>query len=259
MGAGNRCQPRVFEGFPFRRVELGDHLHRRSGLRPLHHPERCLLLRLLRWLRCYAAHHARRAYARTPVLPAFYLEGPYDEEHTDGTNVNPHATQPVRRFQWWGWLGSIGGHIAGNGYVWPFRDELWKQHLDTRGAKDMAILNAFVVSLPWHALVPSALGGQRELIVKDGSHERAPAYIAAAALDGSLLVPDTPPDRSGGFTVDLTVMRGPARARWFDPTSGAYRAAGNALSGTHRFTTPGKNAAGDRDWVLVLDAPAPAY
>ncbi len=208
----------------------------------------------------YAAHHARRAYARTPVMPAFYLEGPYDEEHTDGTNVNPHATQPVRRFQWWGWLGSIGGHVAGNGYVWPFRDETWKQHLDTRGAKDMAILNAFVASLPWHTLVPSALGGQRELIIKDGSHERAPDYIAAAAaLDGSLLVAYIPPDRSGGFTVDLTVMRGPACARWLDPTSGAYRAAANALSSTHRFTTPGKNAAGDRDWVLVLDAPAPTY
>ncbi len=127
----------------------------------------------------YVAHHARRAYARTPVMPAYDLEGPDDEEHTDGTNVNPPATQPVRRFQWWGWLGSIGGHLAGNGYVWPFRDELWTQHLDTRGAQDMAILNALVVSLPWHTLVPSALGGQRELIIKDGSHERAPDDIAA--------------------------------------------------------------------------------
>lgn len=46
----------------------------------------------------YAADHARRAYAHTPVRPAFLLEEPYDEEFTDGTDVNPHASQPVRRF-----------------------------------------------------------------------------------------------------------------------------------------------------------------
>src|SRR5882672_10020705 len=60
------------------------------------------------------AYHGRRAYAHAPIEPAFLLEEPYDQEGPDanpfGTGtVNPSATQPVRRFQWWGWLSTIGG------------------------------------------------------------------------------------------------------------------------------------------------------
>ena len=69
------------------------------------------------------ARERLRTQARTdtrPVAPAFLLEEPYDEEGPDGNHVNVYATQPVRRFQWWGWLSTIGGYIAGNGYVWLF-------------------------------------------------------------------------------------------------------------------------------------------
>jgi Protein of unknown function (DUF4038)/Putative collagen-binding domain of a collagenase len=204
----------------------------------------------------YTADHARRAYAVTPIRPAFLLEEPYDEEFTDGTNVNAHASQPVRRFQWWGSLGSIGGYISGNGYIWPF-GEKWRQHLDTPGARDMAQLNIFIRSIAWHSLVPSGLGGMRPLVTKGGSTERAPDFIAAAAsLDGRLLVAYSPPDRWGAFAIDLGAMRGPARARWFDPTAGTYQDIDPALpnTGPHAFNVPGKNAAGQVDWVLVLDA-----
>lgn len=205
----------------------------------------------------YTADHTRRAYAFTPVMPAFLLEEPYDEEFTDGTNVNKHASQPVRRFQWWGWLGSIGGYISGNGYVWPFADNIWKEHLDTQGARDMARLNAFIRSIPWYDLVPSGLGGMRSLITKGGSCERAPDYVTAAAtLDGRLLVAYCPPDRWGPFEVDLRAMRGPVRARWFDPTSGGYRDIVTGLSNqeSRSFNVPGKNSAGELDWVLVIEA-----
>jgi hypothetical protein len=205
----------------------------------------------------YTADHSRRAYANTPVRPAFLLEEPYDEEFTDGTNVNPHASQPIRRFQWWGWLGSIGGYISGNGYVWPFSGKAWRSHLDTQGARDMARLNAFIASIAWQQLVPSGLGGQRLLITKGGSCVRAPDYVAAAAsLDGSLLVAYSPPDRWGPFTVDMSVLRGPSRARWFDPTNAIYQNIAENLpnTGIHTFNVPGKNSAGQLDWVLVIDA-----
>ena len=86
----------------------------------------------------------RRAYNRSPTTPAFLLEEPYDEEGPDGTNVNGSATQPVRRFQWWGWLSTIGGYMSGNGYVWPFLSPNWQAHLNTQGSRDMGRLNAFV-------------------------------------------------------------------------------------------------------------------
>lgn len=205
----------------------------------------------------YTVEHCRRAYGITPVRPAFLLEEPYDEEFIDGTNVNPRARQPVRRFQWWGWLNSVGGYISGNGYVWPFIGDTWRQHLDTQGARDMARLNAFIKSLAWHDLVPSGLGGMRPLIASGGSCERASDYVAAAAtLDGRLLVAYCPPDHAGAFSVDLGAMRGPARARWFDPTSAAYQDIASSLpnTGPHCFIVPGKNSAGDADWVLVIEA-----
>ena len=95
----------------------------------------------------------RRAYAHSPVEPAFLLEEPYDEEGPDGNGVNASATQPVRRFQWWGWLSTIGGYISGNGYVWPF-PAAWRNHLDTQGSRDMGRLNAFMGSIAWYRSGP---------------------------------------------------------------------------------------------------------
>jgi chitodextrinase len=202
---------------------------------------------------------ARRAYAHTPTLPAFMLEEPYDEEGPDGNNYNPSATQPVRRFQWWGWLSTTGGYVSGNGYVWPFNSG-WKSHLNTQGAQDMARLNAFMSSIAWYYLVPSGLGGMRTLITAGGGFDNQSNYVAAAATpDGSLLLAYTPPAHTGSITVDMAALSGPVRARWFDPTSSAYAGAGTGLANTGQrvFTPPGINSSGQNDWVLVLDLSAP--
>ncbi len=212
------------------------------------------------------AYNGRRAYAHSPVQPAFLLEEPYDEEGPDanpfGTGtVNPSSTQPVRRFQWWGWLSTIGGYISGNGYVWPFNPG-WQSHLDTQGTRDMTRLNAFVNSIPWYNLVPSGLGGMRALVTAGGGTAATNAdfstYVAAAATpDGKLLVAYIPPAHNGSITVDMSAMSGLVRARWFDPTSAAYSGTqtGLANSGLHPFNPPGNNSVGQNDWVLVLDVP----
>ena len=77
----------------------------------------------------------RKGYSHEPPMPAFLLEEPYDEEGPDGNNYNPNATQPVRRFQCGGWLSTIGGYISGNGYVWPFVDPVWQEHLETQAPR----------------------------------------------------------------------------------------------------------------------------
>jgi len=208
------------------------------------------------------AYHGRRAYARGNE-PSFLLEEPYDQEGPDadpfgtGVTVNPSATQPVRRFQWWGWLSTIGGYISGNGYVWPFNSG-WQNHLDTSGTRDMTRLNAFINSIPWYNLVPSGLGGMRNLLILGGSASTNADYVTAAAtLDGKLLVAYLPPAHNGSITVDMGAMSGLVRARWFDPTSAAYSDAGTALtnSGPHSFFQTVNNSAGANDWVLVLDVP----
>ncbi|HEX6224338.1 MAG TPA: DUF4038 domain-containing protein [Chryseolinea sp.] len=199
---------------------------------------------------------ARRAYAHDPPMPAFLLEEPYDEEGPDGNNYNPNATQPVRRFQWWGWLSTIGGYISGNGYVWPFLDPVWQEHLDTQGARDMARLNKFIKSIEWWKLVPEGLNGMKKIITDPLNVDTTASFVSAAAdPDGSLLVAYLPPAQKGSVKVDLSVVSKPAFAYWFDPTDWRYiPIASSPISNTdtREFTTPGKNHAGDRDWVLLV-------
>ena len=201
---------------------------------------------------------ARKAYAHEPVMPAFLLEEPYDEEGPDGNNYNPNATQPVRRFQWWGWLSTTGGYISGNAYVWQFVDPIWQQHLNTQGALDMARLNGFIKSIAWWKLVPSGLNAMKTIITNKGNEDSSAAYVsAAAAADSSLLVAYIPPAYTGSIDIDMSVLKGKVASRWFDPTSAKYiPVKGSPLDnkGVHSFTPPGKNSRGENDWVLLLSA-----
>lgn len=200
-------------------------------------------------------NHGRRGYAHTPAIPSYLLEEPYDEEGPDGNNYNPSATQPVRRFQWWGWLSTIGGYISGNGFVWPFVAPAWRKHLDTQGSRDMGRLNAFIRSIRWWELVPSGLGGMKTLVTSGGGEVSSDSYVAAAANPaGNLLVAYLPPARAGSIAIDMTAMSGTVRARWFDPATAAYTTIGTfANTGTHTFAPPAANGAGQPDWALVLD------
>ncbi|MBS0180933.1 MAG: DUF4038 domain-containing protein [Nitrospira sp.] len=199
------------------------------------------------------------------VMPTFLLEEPYDQEGPDGNNINGSATQPVRRFQWWGWLSGIGGYISGNGCVWLFNppkhlslsfcSDGWQAHLNTQGAQDMARLNAFVRSIAWYNLVPSGLDGMKTIVTAGGSQSVLPDYVAAAASpDGTLLVAYVPPDHTGPITIDMTVMSGQTQARWFNPATAAYTVIGTfANTGTQTFIPSGNNSTGFTDWVLLLE------
>ena len=203
----------------------------------------------------------RRAYNYATVKPSFLLEEPYDEEGPDGNNVNPFATQPTRRFQWWGWLTTIGGYISGNGYIWAFNSG-WKNHLNTQTAQDMARLNAFMQTYKWYELVPDGLGGMKQLITagggSGGDSNNASSVAASATPDGKLLIAYIPPAHSGSVTIDMTAMSGSVTARWYDPTNASYTTVSGSPftnTGTRAFTPTGNNSAGQKDWVLVLQSP----
>ena len=197
----------------------------------------------------------RMAYAHTPVTPAFLLEEPYDEEGPDGTKYNPHATQPVRRFQYWGWLTTTGGYVAGNGYIYPFIDPHWQQHLNTQAVLDMERLNSFIRSIEWWKLVPSGMNGMINLIPNGEGKDSSNNFVAAAANpDGSLLLAYIPPAHDGRITVDMRAIKGKYVANWFDPTSGKLKKIKrSAITSGHRiFEVPGKNSMGEKDWLLVI-------
>lgn len=203
---------------------------------------------------------SRRAYSYAPVRPAYLLEEPYDEEGPDGSNYNPSATQPVRRFQWWGILNTIGGYVSGNGFIWRFNPG-WMSHLNTQGAQDMARLNGFVRAVQWHQLVPQGLGGMGTIVVAGGGSAPSTSYVAAAATpSGSQVVAYIPPAHTGTITIDMAKLSAPAWAAWFNPTTAVYTQIGTDLPnvGTRVFTPPGNNGSGFTDWVLVVAiAPVP--
>jgi hypothetical protein len=80
---------------------------------------------------------------------------------------------------------------------------------------------------------------------------------AALTPDGTLGMAYLP--QGGTITVDMRKLQKDVTARWFDPSANSFQAiAGSpfANTGTQPFTAPGKNSAGEPDWVLVLETAA---
>ena len=74
---------------------------------------------------------------------------------------------------------------------------------------------------------------------------------SAATRDGTYSVSYLP--EGGTLTVATSRLARGLRARWYDPTNGAYRpATGRLGSGSTKFTAPAHNHSGDADWVLLL-------
>ena len=203
-------------------------------------------------------YELRRAYRRTPPLPAFLKETWYEGE--DKVRGLPAR---VRKHEWWNLLsGATAGVVYGHGDVWPFMQGRWRAALDAPGAQDMQRMSAFMRGLAWHRLVPSGLAGARRLVVSDNGQADPPRpdYVAAAQdPDGTLLLAYIPPWGRGrqGAMLDLRGMQGPTAAWWWDPTSARRQSAGRYPAGAApRLVSPGDNDGGANDWVLdVRSAP----
>ena len=77
----------------------------------------------------------------------------------------------------------------------------------------------------------------------------------ASTPDGTLAISYLP--TGGTIVVDMTRLAGRVQAQWYDPTNGTYSPVSGSPfrnAGSVHLTTPGKNADGDPDWVLVLNA-----
>jgi len=159
-----------------------------------------------------------------------------------------------------------GNAIADGAVIWAFAGTGGVEALyDEPGMLDFQRMGAFLDAIAWYALVPSALDGMGTLVVSgggsyagwsDGGSESGGMdwIVAAAARNGSLLIAYVPDAHTGSFGIDMSALSATARARWFDPSNGAYSAIGDvAATGTHVFTPPTANADGAHDWVLILD------
>jgi hypothetical protein len=188
-----------------------------------------------------------KAYNSTPTQPVFMVEANYEfENNTKG----PETTdETLRRQEYWTMLSGATGQLYGNGYTWGLNKGSWKEHLETRAVTELGYLAKLLGERPWQDLVPD----QRHEFLVDGAGKRSSGgdvldndYATAAVTpDGTFGAVYVPTDRT--LTIDQTKLKAAATARWFDPTDGSFRPAAAP------FKTPGENAGGDHDWVLVFD------
>jgi hypothetical protein len=213
---------------------------------------------------------AQRQEARdTGLRPLFLIESGYENEkgYTSGALnsslvLRAQMYQPVLSGEmgfdfgsdpvWF--LGHTGDGNAAYGYDWPVVTtgiwSSWSASLGSPGATWASLAGRFFRSIAWQSLVPDVSG----LTLTSGNGTGG--AILARSADGTLAVAYL--TASASVTVNMGRLAGTTTARWFDPSSGTYRAvAGSPLvnSGTYTFTPPSQNAGGDPDWVLLLQAP----
>ena len=195
------------------------------------------------------------AYNQSASLPVFMVEANYEFENNSG--MDPSTPAILRRQEYWSALSGATGQLYGNGYTWGFKSG-WKSQLDTPGAVQMAYVKALFAPRAWYELVPD----QAHTVVTAGYGTFASTgsigandYVTAARTpSGKLVMAYVPSART--VTVAMSQLSGPATARWYDPVVGTFTSiAGSpfANTGSHNFTTPGTNAGGDADWVLILE------
>ncbi len=187
----------------------------------------------------------REAYDTAPVRPALLAESNYEGENNLGDA--PTTTETLRRQVLWAVTSGSPGDVYGSD-DWEFLPG-WQDRLRSEGAEQVARLREVVGALPWWTLVPD---DGRLLVGGAGGNpdafDQLESDLATAAVSagGDLALLYVPTER--GFTLDVERLAPGSRAWWVDPTTGTGRAA--ELGAT--MATPGRNAGGDEDWLLVL-------
>lgn len=192
-----------------------------------------------------------RGYDQIPARPVVMGESNYEGENLD-PDSKPTTVQSLRRQVLWSLTSGAAGDIAGS-RDWKF-DAGWERRLDSAAVAQISMIRRLASTGPWWELVPdralitwgwgTPLANDSEADVLDNDFA-----TAARSTDGRRAVLYVPTARTMGL--DLSRMRSGARGSWIDPTTGRSRAM--SLSAT--VTTPGPNAAGDQDWILLLTAP----
>lgn len=196
---------------------------------------------------------------RDPVRPVILGETGYEAE-PNAIHLLPDAKKGdlwtpfrIRRNAWWAVTSGAAGYCAGT-RLWRWESN-WREVLQARSSREAPHLLKLLGPLPWWKLVPDA--GHEFLTGGFGTWKQADYATAALAADGACAVVYLPGPRT--VTLALSRLSGDVAARWFDPTSGGFKPVeGSPLpsGGPREFTPPGRNAADEQDWVLVLESVA---
>jgi hypothetical protein len=194
-------------------------------------------------------------YNRANFIPTFMVEANYEFENNTGEELG--TPQVLRLQEYRAQLSGAAGQLYGNGYTWGFATD-WQSFLDTPGSAQFGYFINLFSTRRWYDLIPDqthnlVIAGYGTFV--DLGTNLASDYLTAAITpDGALALAYMPSLRT--ITVDMTRMSGPTAARWYDPASGTFQSiAGSPFPnvGTHDFSPPGPNSAGDGDWALLLE------
>jgi Protein of unknown function (DUF4038)/Putative collagen-binding domain of a collagenase len=190
------------------------------------------------------------AYGRQPAIPAVLGEANYEDENNQPETL-PTTDETLRRQVLWALTSGAAGEFVGS-HDWAFHDG-WEQRLSTPALTQIGRLRNLFSGLPWWQLVPDTdsqlvTGGRGTELTTDRPMDVLDNdYVTAAkTLDGRLAVIYLP--SQGTITVNRAALPARSRATWVDPTSGTRR----PVSMSATFTTPGTNAGGETDWLLLL-------
>jgi hypothetical protein len=123
--------------------------------------------------------------------------------------------------------------------------------LNSVGIQHQQRIHAMFVTRAWQDLVPDL---SSQLVTSGRGSYGSLNYVSAAKTPNGRLAMICVPN-AGTIGVNLARLTLPVTAKWLDPTDGSSRDAGSySTAETRNFTSPGNNASGDNDWVLVFDS-----
>lgn len=184
---------------------------------------------------------ALREYNKSHVMPFVLGESQYEGFTGNDIGVPLH----VRRQAYWAMLGGAAGHAYGS-ELWNFPAD-WRRIMAYPGAEQMRHVKTFFSGLPWWTLVPDQR--HRVVVAGYGRYSDDDFVLTAVTQERDQVVSYFPERRT--IAMDLSQLKGrTARAEWFDPRTGAVRAAATFDKLSLQNFTPPTN----EDWVLLVKA-----
>ncbi len=185
---------------------------------------------------------------RTPAWPVYKAEDRYlDDGVADAYMTRWQTYQAI--------LGGACGNFTGVNPIWYFggvgnatTSATWQQQLSAPGYVQAIRASSLLTAHAWHLSSPDTANTFLTGGVSSGS-SRA---VARRADDGTWAMVYAPSARTLVF--DMTKLSRSVAVSWVDPTSGTRTAIGTKTnSGSLSIATPGSNASGNSDWVLLFE------
>ncbi len=181
-----------------------------------------------------------RARNRQPALPVLMGETHY--EGNDGISA-----ALLRKFAYASVLLGGAGHTYGHKDIW-IATCFWPFALNAPAAGHMRSLRRFFSIFDWSTLVPDV---DRTFLLEGGGEGEnyAPAAVSPEGGFGVVYLP-TP----RLVTVNVKLLGPKPVAQWYDPVSGLLTMPERVVGDLLQLSSPGVNAGGDGDWLLLLSA-----